>query len=47
MNLRTSFAHDPVDSAEVQVEKLAAFIVAGLSCVAGVGWTVMYTAVFG
>lgn len=47
VNLRTFFAYDPDDTAEVRSEKLAAFIVAGSCCVAGVAWTVMYVVIFG
>lgn len=47
MNLRTWFARNPADTAEVTVEKYAAFIVAASSCAAGLVWTGMYWTVFG
>jgi guanylate cyclase len=41
------FAAEPGDAPETRVLKMAALIVAGSSCVAGVVWTALYTAVFG
>lgn len=42
-----SFAYDPTDSDEIRIEKFAIFLVSTACCLAGLGWTVMYYAIFG
>lgn len=47
MSLKTFFAHEPLDTDAIRLEKFTIFLVAASCCVAGLLWTAMYYYVFG
>ncbi len=47
MSFLSGFAYNAADSDSLRLEKIAAILISGSCCLAGIGWTVMYYFIFG